>query len=90
MITIPMTVTTSNVELPMTVANSNVLLDMQLDVSYSMESVPVYDGEYEVTPRIYEQTLETQGKQMSDDVTVYEIPIITTTNPYGGQTVLIG
>ena len=90
MITIPMTVTTNNVELPMTVSNSDVLLNMQLGVAYEMELTPVYDGEYEVTPRIYEQTLETEGKKMNDDVTVYEIPITRTTNPHGGQTVLIG
>ena len=53
-------------------------------------SADTYTGEYEVTPRIYEQTLETEGKQMSDDVTVYEIPITRTTNPHGGQTVVIG
>ena len=52
--------------------------------------LPSYEGPYEVTPRIYEQTLETEGKQMDDDVTVYEIPITNTTNPYGGQTVVIG
>lgn len=49
-----------------------------------------YGGEYEVTPRLYPQYLDTDGKYMDDDVTVYEIPITRTTNPYGGQTVVIG
>lgn len=49
-----------------------------------------YHGEYEVTPRLYEQYLDTNDKYMNDDVTVLEIPITWTTNPYGGQTVLIG
>lgn len=51
---------------------------------------PHYDGEYEVTPRLYEQSLETNGKLMDNNVTVFEIPITRTTNPTGGQTVLIG
>ena len=49
-----------------------------------------YTGEYEVTPTFDEQTLYTMGKTMSDDVTVHQIPVVRTTNPYGGQTVLIG
>lgn len=49
-----------------------------------------YSGAYAVTPRLYPQYLDTDGKIMSDDVTVYEIPVTQTSNPYGGQTVLIG
>ena len=49
-----------------------------------------YAGSYEVTPRLYAQSLDTDGKLMEDDVTVYEIPISRTTNPTGGLTVLIG
>lgn len=50
----------------------------------------LYGGPYEVTPRLYAQSLDTDGKLMEDDVTVYEIPISRTTNPTGGLTVLIG
>ena len=49
-----------------------------------------YVGPYEVTPRLYEQTLATENLTMLNDVTVYEIPITRTTNPIGGLTVLIG
>lgn len=56
----------------------------------SAVGVTVYDGSYEVTPRLYTQSLDTDGKLMEDDVTVYEIPITHTTNPTGGLTVLIG
>ena len=52
--------------------------------------VPEYEGEYEVTPRLFEQTLETNGKRMSDDVQVHVIPVVYTTNPYDGKTVVIG
>lgn len=50
----------------------------------------LYAGPYEVTPRLYAQSLDTDGKLMEDDVTVFEIPISRTTNPTGGLTVLIG
>lgn len=50
----------------------------------------IYEGPYIVTPRLYNQHLETKDKTMSDDVTVYEIPVTRTTNPTGGLTVLIG
>ncbi len=49
-----------------------------------------YGGEYEVTPRLYEQYLNTDSKYMDRNVTVYEIPITRTSNIAGGQTVVIG
>ena len=49
-----------------------------------------YEGEYEVTPQLTAQTLETEEKMMRHDVTVHEIPVTRTTNPHGGQTVVIG
>ena len=51
---------------------------------------PSYDGPYEVTPRFYEQVLETKEKLMIDDVTVDVIPVHEVTNPAGGITVTIG
>lgn len=56
----------------------------------STPGLELYGGPYEVTPRLYAQSLDTDGKLMEDDVTVYEIPVTRTTNPHGGQTVLIG
>lgn len=49
-----------------------------------------YDGEYEVTPDFNEQTLETRGLLMADDVSVHAIQVSRTTNPSGGTTVFIG
>lgn len=50
-----------------------------------------YEGEYEVTPRLnYEQVLDTKDKVSLDNVTVLPIQVVTTTNPYGGKTVVIG
>lgn len=52
--------------------------------------VPAYTGSYEVTPNFSEQTLSTQNKRMRDDVTVHQIPVVRTSNLYGGDTVVIG
>lgn len=52
--------------------------------------VDPYEGEYEVTPRLGSQTLDTDGKVMVEDLIVHEIPVVKTTNIQGGQTVLIG
>ena len=49
-----------------------------------------YDGPYEVTPRLTAQTLETQNKYMTDDVSVREIPVTYTSNLQDGLTVLVG
>lgn len=49
-----------------------------------------YAGPYEVIPMWTEQRLDTEGKQMTDDIKVYEIPIYKTSNPSGGDTVIIG
>lgn len=49
-----------------------------------------YQGAYEITPGWQEQTLETKGKALSDDVTIHEIPVVRTTNPSGGVTIVIG
>lgn len=48
-----------------------------------------YNGEYEVTPRSYEQYLGTNDKYMLDDVTVKQIPYFETSNDYG-ETIYIG
>lgn len=49
-----------------------------------------YQGEYSITPRAYEQTLECEEKLMSHDVTVYQIPYSAVDNVQGGITVNIG
>jgi hypothetical protein len=51
---------------------------------------PSYDGPYEVTPRFYEQRLETKNKLMTDELTVDVIPVNEVMNPAGGITVTIG
>lgn len=50
----------------------------------------VYDGDYNVTPRVYQQVLETKDRLMIDDVTVEIIPLSKVINLSNGYTVTIG
>lgn len=55
------------------------------------DAYPPYQGDYVVTPAANdEQTLETKGKYMKDDVIVKEIPYAETSNASDGITVYIG
>ena len=90
MITVEMTVATYDDTLPMDISSSMETLDMSIGAAYEMTSGVPYEGEYEITPRVYAQSLDTDGKLMTDDVTVYGIPVTRTSNPEGGLTVLIG
>ena len=49
-----------------------------------------YEGDYNVVPRVYQQTLETKDKLMLDDVTVEIIPLSRVINLSNGYTVTIG
>lgn len=52
--------------------------------------VPGYYGEYTIIPKAYaEQTMETKGKRMLDDVTIKEVPYYEVSNDDGGETVYI-
>lgn len=50
----------------------------------------IYHGPYEVTPRVYSQSLETKNKLLEKNVSIKEIPITYVSNPQGGQTTTIG
>lgn len=69
---------------------------VELDISTAVivgggETPPIYDGTYTVTPKAYNaQILDTSGKLMENDVTVYKIPYNEVSNPTGGKTVTIG
>ena len=68
------------VELQPLIVKANVIADAQIvkaNVSTEIRpviDVPDYEGEYTVTPTEETQTLETNGKRMTDDVTVEPIP----------------
>ena len=48
-----------------------------------------YEGAYEVTPKVEQQTLPTKDKHMTDDVTIKSIPFFSVSNETGGNTVYI-
>ena len=65
--------------------------ELELVIGEAVISYPVYEGDYEVIPRLNEdQILATRNKRMLDNVTVKPIPVTTTQNPYNGKTVVIG
>lgn len=68
-------------------------------VSFSLDNVRIvktgggvpYDGDYTVTPKIYEATvLPTKEKTMREDVTVLKIPQFEVSNESGGITLIMG
>lgn len=50
----------------------------------------IYEGDYNVVPRVYQQILPTKEKLMLDDVTVEVIPLTTVLNLSNGYTATIG
>ena len=55
----------------------------------SASDVPVYDGPYDAIPKVEAQTLHTDKKLMTDDVTVHGVPFYEVSNDQGGNTVYI-
>ncbi len=49
----------------------------------------IYEGSYQVIPKVNEQVLETKEKIMKDNLTVVAIPFFETSNEVGGNTVYI-
>ena len=54
---------------------------VQMTVATQIEAVPAYDGSYSVAPSTEQQILETNGKKMTDDVTVAAMPSGSVTVP---------
>jgi hypothetical protein len=53
-------------------------------------NIQIYSGAYEVTPKAWEeQILQTDGKLMTDDVTVFRVPYYETSNLFDGKTAYI-
>lgn len=60
-------------------------------VEHGGRGVKEYEGNYTVIPILdNDQILETFRKVMKEDLTVKAIPVVRTTNIYGGKTVVIG
>ena len=52
-------------------------------------TLPYYDGDYNVVPKVTSQVLSTKNKSMRNDVTVEEVPYAEVSNPQGGLTATI-
>lgn len=65
-------------------------IELELGTIINVGDFPIYEGSYNVTPKVSEQVLETKNKSLLDDITVFEIPYASVSNPSGGQTVTIG
>lgn len=53
--------------------------------------LPPYEGEYEVTPKVYEnKTLQTKNHSMKDDILIRKIPQSEVSNLSNGTTLIIG
>lgn len=89
-IIIPMTVSVIGITVPMAVEANSVSIQATLGAAYQMSEYAQYEGVYEVTPRLYGQSLETADKVLQNDVTIHQIPVSRVSNPYNGITVLIG
>ena len=50
----------------------------------------LYPGPYTITPRVYEQTMNTDNLLMEQDVLIYSIPLTEVSNIQGGKTATIG
>lgn len=57
---------------------------------FMVKTEDVYEGSYDVVPRVYQQVLPTKDKLMLDDVTVEIIPIQKVINLSNGYTATIG
>lgn len=70
--------------------------DQRLDATFEnfqqvtvLEDVEVYDGNYEVIPKVEAQVLQTRQKFMQEDLRVKAIPYYDVGNTAGGSTVFI-
>lgn len=62
-----------------------------VDGKWAATELPVYDGEFSVTPSASEeQMLRTSQKYMDADIKIEKIPYVEVTNPAEGTTVIIG
>ena len=64
--------------------------DMNFESFQTVTDADNYEGDYEVTPKVSAQILETGQKFMAEDVTIHKIPFHEVSNLNGGTTITIG
>ena len=67
--------------IPVSVASNKQRMQIDVAAPIIAEKVPKYEGPYSVTPSTEQQTLETNGKKMTEDVTVVAMPSGSVTVP---------
>lgn len=65
-------------------------LVLTLNTRFGENTYKIYEGTYDINPKITMQELETKDKVMLDNVTVNEIYYNETENESGGMTAQIG
>lgn len=84
----------SDAQFGLRLVEDNLHLSMDFGEVQRMQEVispdgEVYDGSYDVVPKVEQQVLPTAQKIMKDDVTVRAIPVYEVSNTAGGITVYI-
>jgi len=70
--------------------DNSVRIDFDVGVEMGTSGrLPDYTGDYEVIPKLVDQTLPTKDKSMTDDVVIREVPVARVSNPSGGKTCTI-
>lgn len=78
------------VVLPAVTESDNGKILTVVDGAWAAGELPLYNGEYSVTPAVTGQTLETAQTYLDADITIKKIPYAETSNNSGGTTVFIG
>lgn len=86
---IDVTVSGLNTQIDVTLGTQPENINVDIGEFTIIDPAPSYEGSYEVTPKVVEQTLPTTGRSLWQDVTVHEIPYYETSN-VSGTTVYIG
>lgn len=77
-------------EIPMSLEACGGSIDMELSEGGGGGiSPPAYEGEYDMTPQVVPQKMETKNKTMREDVLIRQIPYEAVSNG-SGTTITIG
>ena len=88
---IPINTNIGNLDYEMSIAtDGNEIVNVTVKDNVIHSDLPVYQGDYEVTPRVENQTLSTNHTQMTDNVVIRQIPLSVVGNIQGGLTATIG
>lgn len=82
-----------SVKMDVQLTQDNMCMEMDFGEVYEIadsEGIPMYEGSYEVTPKVEGQIFPTAQKLMAQNMTVLAIPYAEVSNTSNGTTVTIG